>query len=70
MARAKPRHMEELREIPELRSWQIELLGPAFVKALRDVPNGAPSEVSAAKGKGKGSDDTPADDEASPYRDG
>lgn len=67
VARAKPREMEELRELPELRSWQIELLGPAFVKALRDVPNGAPAEVSAAKGKGG---DAAADDEGSPYRDG
>ncbi|MCC6931023.1 MAG: ribonuclease D [Gemmatimonadaceae bacterium] len=64
VARAKPRHLDQLREIPELRSWQVELLGPAFVKALRDVLNGekeARETVESARD---------ADDASSPYRDG
>jgi len=35
VARRKPRSIEELREIPELRHWQAEVLGPDFVAALR-----------------------------------
>jgi ribonuclease D len=35
VARRKPKSVEELREIPELRRWQAELLGPDFVAALR-----------------------------------
>lgn len=84
VARAKPRHIDEVREIPELRGWQIELLGPAFVKSLRDVPNGesgaagavsqaAASGVSTPVAKPKaaaGSEAVTGDDEGSPYRDG
>ncbi len=84
VARAKPRHIDEVREIPELRGWQIELLGPAFVKSLRDVPNGesgAAGAVTAAAASGAstpaakpkaaaGSEAVTGDDEGSPYRDG
>lgn len=35
VARRKPKSVEELREIPELRHWQAEVLGPDFVAALR-----------------------------------
>ena len=35
VARRKPRSVEELSEIPELRHWQAEVLGPDFVAALR-----------------------------------
>jgi ribonuclease D len=35
VARRKPKSVEELREIPELRRWQAEVLGPDFVAALR-----------------------------------
>lgn len=58
VARAKPRHLDELRAIPELRQWQVELLGPSFVKALRDLPNGGKEEPEVV------------DESASPYRDG
>jgi ribonuclease D len=34
VARRNPQTMDELREIPELRRWQIEELGPAFLKQL------------------------------------
>ena len=35
VARRKPQSAEELREVPELRRWQAEVLGPDFVAALR-----------------------------------
>ena len=35
VARRKPTQVEHLTEIPELRRWQIEVLGEAFVRALR-----------------------------------
>jgi ribonuclease D len=35
VARRKPGSTEELAEIPELRRWQAEVLGPDFVAALR-----------------------------------
>ena len=34
VARRNPQSMDELREIPELRRWQIEELGPDFLNAL------------------------------------
>ncbi|MEO6211570.1 MAG: HRDC domain-containing protein [Gemmatimonadaceae bacterium] len=34
IARKKPKTLEELAEIPDLRKWQIEVLGSAFLKAL------------------------------------
>jgi ribonuclease D len=33
-ARKMPKTLAELEEIPDLRRWQIEVLGPAFLKAL------------------------------------
>lgn len=35
VARRKPQSIEELREIPELRRWQADVLGADFVAALR-----------------------------------
>lgn len=37
VARKKPTTREELSEIPELRRWQVEVLGDGFVKALATV---------------------------------
>ena len=34
IARKKPKTLEELAEIPDLRRWQIEVLGAAFLKAV------------------------------------
>jgi ribonuclease D len=34
IARKKPKTLEELAEVPDLRQWQVEVLGPAFLKAL------------------------------------
>lgn len=63
VARAKPRTVEAVAAIPELRGWQVEVLGKDFVKALRDVPNGSSSKEESEAAP------TP-DDESSPYRDG
>jgi ribonuclease D len=35
IARRNPRTLEELAETPELRRWQVEVLGEAVLKALR-----------------------------------
>jgi ribonuclease D len=34
VVRRRPRHVDDLQELPELRKWQIEVLGTDFVKAL------------------------------------
>lgn len=34
VVRRRPRHVDDLQELPELRKWQIEVLGADFVKAL------------------------------------
>jgi ribonuclease D len=34
IARKRPQTLEELAEVPDLRRWQIEVMGPAFLKAL------------------------------------
>ncbi|MEQ1689834.1 MAG: ribonuclease D [Gemmatimonas sp.] len=41
VARKNPRHVDELNDIPELRRWQAEVLGPRFVKALSSQTKGA-----------------------------
>ncbi|WP_439643669.1 ribonuclease D [Gemmatimonas sp.] len=38
VARRKPRHVDDLNSIPELRKWQIEVLGAQFVKTLASFP--------------------------------
>jgi ribonuclease D len=37
VARRNPRSVDELREVPELRRWQLDLMGERFVKALDGV---------------------------------
>jgi len=39
VARRRPKSVEELAEIPDLRRWQIEQLGGDFVRALRAAPS-------------------------------
>jgi hypothetical protein len=34
--------MEELAEIPELRRWQVEVLGEDFMRALREGAGDSP----------------------------
>jgi hypothetical protein len=45
------------------------VLGPAFVKALRDLPNGAGASDAAGVGDPAGASDS-GDADVSPYRDG
>jgi ribonuclease D len=42
IARRKPESVKDLADVPELRRWQIELLGPAFVAALRGGTDESP----------------------------
>jgi ribonuclease D len=39
VARRNPRELSDLAEVPELRQWQVDVLGDSFIRALR---NGAP----------------------------
>jgi ribonuclease D len=43
VARRNPRHLEEFAELPDLRAWQVEVLGTGFLQALHGrVPQGSP----------------------------
>ncbi len=42
VARRKPRHVDDLGAIPELRQWQVEVLGADFVKALASFKDDSP----------------------------
>jgi ribonuclease D len=64
VARRNPRDVEELYEIPELRRWQSEVLGPGFVKTLAQMP--ATSTPAAAKAASTSKPAAKGDD--SPYR--
>ncbi len=57
VARKNPATMEELREVKELRRWQVEVMGEDFLRALE--PHRKPFPKPEAKG-----------DEESPYREG
>jgi ribonuclease D len=70
VARRKPRHRDELLEIPELRRWQVDVLGDEFVRALRSgtaVPSAPPqppqppqpTQPAASAMTSQGSDDSP-----------
>ena len=59
VARLNPRSLEELSTVPDLRRWQIEVLGPGMLKALReDGGAAAPAPTPADPGEDR-----------SPYRD-
>ncbi len=55
VARKKPTTIEQLDDVPELRRWQVSLLGDAFIEALR---NGRTPPATTRNGK-----------ESSPYKD-
>jgi ribonuclease D len=61
VARRNPRSLEELAEVPDLRRWQIEVLGPAMLRALREV-----DRASATVGPGDAAAEA---EDRSPYRD-
>jgi len=35
VARRDPKSVDDLRDVPELRRWQVEVMGERFVKALK-----------------------------------
>lgn len=43
VVRKRPKKMEDLAALPELRRWQVEVLGADFLKALRDARPGPES---------------------------
>lgn len=63
VARKRPKSVDELGEIPELRRWQIEQLGEDFVRALSAVPSssrqGKRAAASDRAGSGTNHDDSP-----------
>jgi len=71
VARRRPRHVEEFEAIPELRRWQVEVLGDAFVKTLAGG-SGSPAVASAPAAKPtvktSGSATARAVDDDSPYK--
>jgi ribonuclease D len=69
VARRKPRHVEEVAEIPELRRWQVEVLGAEFVKALESMPGGTSARVvQAPVASGVHPSPSSPDRDDSPYR--
>jgi ribonuclease D len=65
VARKKPRTLEELAEVPELRRWQREQLGEGFLAALQTPATARPDEP--ARSRRGAAEGTTKDD--SPYRD-
>lgn len=80
VARRNPGDLESLGAIPELRQWQVEVLGKEFLKALRDgngtpAPKSgvSPNEAPAKRAPASATPPAPAPDRnehESPYRDG
>ena len=68
VARRRPKSVEELSEIPDVRRWQIEQLGEDFVRALRDTPSSSRKATSAGEraSTGRATGGTKRDD--SPYK--
>ena len=50
-ARRNPRHPDDLLEVPELRRWQVEVLGEGFVKALAPFVGSGPGSAKASPSK-------------------
>jgi len=65
VARRRPKSVEELADIPDLRRWQIEQLGEDFVRALRDAPS---SSGLGARASTSDSADTGTTRDESPYK--
>lgn len=66
VARRKPTHVDEIREMTEMRKWQTEVLGKDFVRVLRNAPAPVAPEASEPTPAESPSDAT----SDSPYRDG
>ena len=58
VARRKPASVEQLAEMPELRRWQVEVLGDGFVKAVSQRgPSGAPASRAPVDRSSNGTND-------------
>lgn len=68
VARRKPRDVEEFETIPELRRWQVEVLGAAFVKSLRTGGGTVVAPVSAAPSRTATVAPSRSIDDDSPYK--
>jgi ribonuclease D len=66
VARKRPRTVEELRDVPDLRRWQIEQLGEEFVRALKGVPSSSAQGKHAGRATDRAANGTNGDD--SPYK--
>ena len=66
VARKRPASVDELREIPDLRQWQIEQLGDEFIRALSEAPSSSGLGKRAGRASDRASDGTNSDD--SPYK--
>ena len=64
VARRRPRTLEELAEIPDLRRWQIEQMGEEFIRALN--PRTSSSEKQPVRAREGSSNGTNGDE--SPYK--
>jgi ribonuclease D len=62
VARRRPRTLDELRELPDLRRWQADQLGEEFIRALHNDTSSSLRESTRASGrtsKGTNDDDSP-----------
>jgi len=66
VARKRPGSVEELREIPDLRRWQIEQLGDEFIRALGEATSSSGLGKRAGRASDRASNGTNGDD--SPYK--
>jgi len=70
-ARRNPRHPDDLLEVPELRRWQVEVLGEGFVKALaafQNVGAAAPKTAAAPAPVSPPNNGVKAASDESPYK--
>lgn len=70
IARRKPASLEAFEEIPELRRWQVEVLGEGFLKVLRSSRKaaGAAEPAGSAGSRGSTEAEPAAKSDDSPYR--
>jgi ribonuclease D len=71
VARRLPRTLDELAAVPDVRAWQVEVLGDAVLRALARFKGAStmPQAAAADTADGEATDGRPADADRSPYRD-
>jgi ribonuclease D len=68
VARKQPRALEEFEAIPELRRWQVEVLGDGFLRALRPAEGGRVVSPGPVMEASRPVADPPQAHDESPYR--